>query len=442
HQGHVAHHIRSGEAKGIGVARERVGLRKDGTAIPIESAVSEVRLPGRRLFAGIIRDVRERKRAETALRESRGFLQKVIDGTTDPLLVIDRDYRVVLSNRAAREMAGREFLTSGCLACHQFSHRRDQPCDGAEHPCPLRDVVATKAPVTVTHTHFDAGGSAVVVEISASPILDEDGEVVQVIELSRDITARVRAEERARQHQAELAHVARLGTMGEMATGLAHELNQPLAAIVNYIQACLERIRGGARDPGTLLEDMERAAGQAERAGEMIEHVRDFVRKREPRRTSVSLNAVVREAVALMESELRHQKTTLRMDLADGLPEVNVQAIQIEQVVVNLLRNGLEAMADNAPEDRHVTLQTSKPEDAMVELAVCDTGRGLPAEISDQVFDPFFTTKPEGMGMGLSISETIIEAHGGRLSSIDNPDRGSTFRFTLPTAGGTSRDQS
>ena len=440
HDEYLAHHAHSGEAAGIGIAREREGKRKDGTVIPIETAVSEVRLPGRRLFAGIVRDISDRKRAEALLEGSRRFLQSVIDGTLDPLLVIDRDYRVVLANRAARELTGRDVPTSGGLTCHDISHHRDRPCEGTEHPCPLRDVVAAKAPVTVTHTHFDVEGNEVIVEISASPIFNEAGEVVQIIELGRDITARVRAEEGVRQHQAELAHVARLGTMGEMATGLAHELNQPLAAIVNYIQACLERIRAGVGDSDDLLIDMERAAAQAERAGEMIEHIRDFVRKGEPRRTSVDLNSLVRLAAELIDSELRHAGVRVCLDLAEEIPIVKAQDIQIEQVIVNLMRNSLEAMNENEAGTRQLTIHTSRAESDAVELTIRDTGRGLPDETLDRVFDPFFSTKPDGMGMGLSICRTIVEAHGGHLWATSDSDRGATFRFTLPSDEGDQQD--
>ena len=442
HDEYIARHIRSGEAKGIGTAREREGKRKDGTIIPIETAVSEVRLPGRRLFAGIIRDISERKRAEEALRESRRFLQSVIDRIPDPLLVLDREYHVVLANQAAREMAGGEAPVSGHLTCYGISHHRDRPCDADEHPCPLGDVVAAKAPVTVTHTHFGADGKEAIVEINASPIFDQTGEVVQIIELCRNITARVRAEDRARQRQAELAHVARLGTMGEMAAGLAHELSQPLAAIVNYIQACLERIRAGVGDSDELLADMAQAAAQAERAGDVIDHVRDFVRKREPRQTPVNLNTLVQEAAELVKLEVRQNGVNVQLDLANALPMASAQVIQIKQVVVNLMRNSLEAMSEDGSDTRRLTIRTSRVAGDLVEFTIQDTGPGVASEISDRVFDPFFTTKSNGMGMGLSICRTIVEAHGGRLGVIPNPQGGAAFRFVLPINGGDLSDGS
>ena len=436
------HRIQTEEAKRIGGPQEREARRKDGAVILVEATVSELQLSGRRLFAGIFRDVSERKRVERSLRESERFLQAVIDGASDPLLVIDREYNVVLANRAARDLAGEHCSASGAGLCYRMSHHRDEPCEGAEHPCPLHTAIATRGPAMVTHTHYDAKDEEAIVEVIASPILDEAGEVPLVIEMCRDITARVRAEERAWRRQAELAHVARLGTMGEMASGLAHELNQPLAAIVNHVQACLERIRGGAADSDELLVDMERVAAQAGRAGEMIEHIRGFVRKREPQRALCDLNAIVRDAVALVNSELRQSQVRPRLELAEGLPSVDVQAIQIEQVMVNLLRNAVEAMGEVAPECRRLSIRTARPEANVVELSVEDTGHGLTDQMIDRAFDPFFTTKSHGMGMGLNISQTIVEAHGGRLWFKRNPERGATFAFTLPVSEGGHRDGS
>jgi len=384
----------------------------------------------------------QRRQAEAAVRESRRFLQTIIDDIPEALMVIDRDYRIVLANRVVKEMAGGRDPVSGCLTCYQALHHRLTPCSEEEHPCPLRQVISTKAPVTVTHTHSDAEGNELLMEIFAAPVFDETGKVVQVIEACRDITARVRAEEQARQRQAELAHVARLGTMGEMAAGLAHELNQPLSAIVNYVQACLERIQSGAGDPSELLSDMEQAAAQAERAGEIVERIRKFVRKPEARRTAMDPNTLVREAADLVKTELRHHEVQLILDLTDPLPKVEADSIQIEQVIVNLIRNSMEAMSETRGDGRRLVIQTSSAGHDAVECAISDTGPGLSADVGERAFDPFFTTKPDGMGMGLSICRTIIEAHGGRLWATPNPERGATFRFTLPIEGGDHRSDS
>lgn len=249
-----------------------------------------------------------------------------------------------------------------------------------------------------------------------------------------DLTERKRMEAQLQQRQAELAHVARVGTMGELASGLAHEINQPLAAIVNYVQASLERLRLGNAQPADVLDDMQHAAAQAERASEIIDHIREFIRKRAPKYTTVSLNALAREAAELVEAEARQKRVALRLELAPDLPPVAVEPIQIEQVIVNLLRNGFDALATGPVGRRQVTVRTAANGDGVVECSVTDSGPGLPDGEAERLFEPFFTTKPLGMGMGLSISRTIIESHQGRLSGMTNPEGGATFRFVLPAA--------
>ncbi|MBU0639727.1 MAG: PAS domain S-box protein [Planctomycetes bacterium] len=255
-----------------------------------------------------------------------------------------------------------------------------------------------------------------------------------------DVSDRVRAEEQARLHQEELAHVVRVSTMGEMAAGLAHELNQPLAAITNYAQGCVRRLQSEAVDTDQFTEALEHVVAEARRAGAVIRRVRDFVRKREPRREAVHVNEVVRRVMKLAETEARVNQVAIRLNLAGGLPTVLGDDIQLEQVVLNLVRNGIEAMAQCAPEERHLTIATGVGQEGMLEVVVADAGSGLTPEAAERVFVPFYTTKRDGMGMGLSISQAIIEAHGGRLGVVPRATRGTTFRFTLPLEQGTARD--
>jgi PAS domain S-box-containing protein len=269
-------------------------------------------------------------------------------------------------------------------------------------------------------------------EKTITPLKDAEGVITHFISTGRDITERRQAEEQARRHQAELAHVARLSTMGEMASGLAHELNQPLAAITNYSQGCIRRLHGGRATPESLQEALEQVCAQAQRASEIIRRLRNFVRKGEPQRSIVDANVLVREVLALMEPDLRRHQVRLQLELADDLPRVLADPIQVEQVILNLLLNGAEAMSSVAPEQRTLTIRTERAGGDFVAVYVADTGPGLPAEVGEQIFDPFFTTKPTGMGMGLSISRSIVEAHGGALAVLPTP-AGARFRLTLPT---------
>jgi C4-dicarboxylate-specific signal transduction histidine kinase len=280
--------------------------------------------------------------------------------------------------------------------------------------------------------NFAIDGEAQHFLLSVHPIV-ESGVVTGATVFSQNITQRKRIEAQARQHQAELAHVLRLGTMGEMAAGLAHEINQPLGAIANYAQGCVRRLRDGSIDDTALLPIVEQIAAEALRAGEIIRRLRELVRKESPEYQDVDLNSLVRKSVQMVEPEARQHGIRLHLRLAPDLPPAPCTSIQIEQVLVNLLLNGIEAVqaADNG--ERTLTL-TPAPAAGGVEVAIRDSGVGIPEPPAD-VFAPFFSTKPSGLGMGLSISRSIIEAHGGRLSATRNADRGSTFRFTLPFAG-------
>jgi PAS domain S-box-containing protein len=263
------------------------------------------------------------------------------------------------------------------------------------------------------------------------PQFDRAGRPVGVWGISTDITERKRAEEQARRHQAELAHVLRLGTMGEMAAGLAHEINQPLSAVTNYARGSVLRLRSGSLASAELLPVLEAIAQESLRAGEIIRRVRDLVRKEPGDQKPVDLNALVRESAHFVENDARQHGIRIQLDLAADLRPVTCNGVQIEQVLLNLLRNAVEAVQTAAGDDGRVAIATEAAERDAIAVSVCDNGVGLPESSSD-VFDAFYSTKADGLGMGLSISRSIIEAHRGRLWAMRNPDRGTTFRFTLP----------
>jgi C4-dicarboxylate-specific signal transduction histidine kinase len=258
-----------------------------------------------------------------------------------------------------------------------------------------------------------------------------DGAVTGFTAVSADVNERKEAEEAERRHQAELTHVLRLATMGEMAAGLAHEINQPLAAIVSYARGCARRLRAGVTDAEGIAGAVDRIAGEALRAGDIIRRLRRLVRKEAPRQEPVDLNSVVEDVVELFRPESRELAIAVDVRLEKDLPAVCADPIQLEQIVLNLVRNGIESMAENrAP--RRLAVATSVSA-AAVELVVEDTGPGLPQAQSERVFDAFFTTKSQGLGMGLSISRTIAESHRGKL--IAEPcATGARFRLTLPIA--------
>src|ERR1035441_9070026 len=233
--------------------------------------------------------------------------------------------------------------------------------------------------------------------------------------------------------QSELVHVSRLSAMGEMASALAHELNQPLAAISNYMKGS-RRLLAGSADPNTpkIESAMDRAAEQALRAGQIIRRLRDFVSRGESEKRVESLSKLIEEAGALGLAGAREQNVQLRFNLNPESDLVLVDRVQIQQVLVNLFRNALEAMAQSR--QRELIVANAADADDMIEVAVSDTGSGFHDDVQSNLFQTFFTTKETGMGVGLSISRSIIEAHGGRMWAENNPAGGATFRFTLPAA--------
>ncbi len=258
-----------------------------------------------------------------------------------------------------------------------------------------------------------------------------DGRIARM-QVATDITDRKRGEELSLQQQERLQQTSRLITMGEMASSLAHELNQPLAAVANYCMGCVTRLGSGSYRAEELLAAMQKASFQAERAGKIIRRMRDFVRKREPNRARVPLAEIVDEAIGFAEIEARKAGVGIRVDIPQDLPPVYADKIMIEQVVLNLVKNGIDSMQLTAAEQRELTLSARANGGRTVEVAVADRGHGISAEQADRLFAPFYTTKPEGMGMGLNICRSIVEFHDGRLWAQPNAGGGSVFYFTLP----------
>lgn len=277
-------------------------------------------------------------------------------------------------------------------------------------------------------------GTERMIETHVVPLRNPHGQVVAAMALTRDVTKCQDAEERAQRHLTELARVARVASMGEMASGIAHELNQPLTAIATYAGACLRRLEATEGSNLEVTKLLAEISAQARRAGQIIRNIRGLVSRSEPSTTAVDINEVVRMMVSLAEPEAKHNGVVVRMKLEESVPLVCARRIEIEQVVFNLLKNAIEAMGQAGTSGPEVLVSTQASGDEGIEISVRDSGPGIPAPDLNRVFDPFYTTKTEGMGMGLSISRSIIEAHRSHLSVRPNADRGVTFRFTLPIA--------
>jgi two-component system sensor kinase FixL len=239
----------------------------------------------------------------------------------------------------------------------------------------------------------------------------------------------------AKEHEAEdlrnrLAHVARINTMGEMATGIAHELNQPLSAITNYANASKRLIGSGQADLAEILGALDKIVTQAERAGEVIRRLRSMLVRRESNREPVKATQLVREVIRLAELELRERNIHLRLDLPEQLQALPLDAVQIQQVLINLIRNAMDAMAEKAV-GSEIGIAVREADDA-IEIAVSDAGPGVADAVAEHLFEPFYSTKQQGLGMGLAICRSIVQAHGGTLTFSNNRYGGATFLIRLP----------
>jgi signal transduction histidine kinase len=259
------------------------------------------------------------------------------------------------------------------------------------------------------------------------PLRDARGNILKWYGISTDIEDRKRAE----QLQADLAHVNRVSTMGELTASLAHEIKQPIGAAVTNAEACARLLD---RDQPDVFEAREAAlemAKDATRAAHIIDRVRSLYRKDSSQIETVGVSEVIGEMLLLLHNEANRHSVSMRTDLADGLPKVMADRVQLQQVLMNLMLNGIQAMAGTSGV---LTINAQLDQDGRVQISVSDTGVGLPAEKAEQIFEAFFSTKPEGSGMGLAISRSIIESHGGRLWATANSGKGATFHFTLPAA--------
>jgi two-component system, LuxR family, sensor kinase FixL len=384
--------------------------------------------------AGIVvntRDITDRVEAETAY-------QTLVEHSLQGLVII-QDGRIVFANRTVVEMLGysaAELMDFGMDEARGIIH----PDDAATvwQKWQRRSRGQSQSPRTEFRL-VRKDGRVRWLETYAAEIEYRGHPAWQVAYL--DATDRHRAEEAARRHQQELAHVLRRRTMGEMAAVFAHEVNQPLASIMNYAKGCALRLRSGTAAPEPLIAALDQIAAQAERAAEVIRRLRGFVRKGDLQRQSQQLNDLVGEVIQFVAAEAKEHGVRLEVELEPDLPPVEVDAVQIEQVILNLLRNALEAIYEEPGERPSLRVATRRA-GSEIEVTVRDSGAGLHAGVAASLFEPFVTSKSEGLGMGLSICRTIVDAHGGRVWSDANPDRGMTFHVALPLPSASARQAS
>lgn len=388
-----------------------------------------------RLNGDIVANALDRKLGEQALRDSEERYRLVAETASDGIITIDEDGLITYANPATEGIFGyapEELIGQRLVRIIPGSLRE-------RHQLALENFIESGKKssswrgLQVLGLHAD--GSERTIELSFGAMRDKDGRY-SFTSIVRDLTQRIRAEEEASRLRESLAHVTRLASMGAMAGGIAHEINQPLTAIATYAQACSRMLRSGDLDKSATIETIEQISQEALRAGGIIHSVREMLQTRPSDRATLCVNQLIREATRLAWLDPRLQDVELDFALAESLPPVMVHDVQIQQVILNLILNGVEAMEDLDHARSVITITTASESATCIRVSVSDMGKGLAEEIKADLFNPFFTTKEGGLGMGLSISHTIITAHGGRLWFTDNPDIGTSFHFLLPVATG------
>ncbi|ADE14594.1 PAS sensor protein [Nitrosococcus halophilus Nc 4] len=375
-------------------------------------------------------EILQRKHTEELFRKERDFTSAILDTADALVVVLDCQGRIVRLNRAFQKISRYSPKEAKGRYFWEFTPSPDQTKKGVAKK--FKQLQARNIPKKYEDYLQAKTGERYLIAWSSTALLDSSGALEYVICTGIDITEQRQAEDLAKQRLLELAHISRLSTLGEMAAEIAHELNQPLGAITTYSDICLRTLEPHSPESQPLRDILEEIAMQAERAGKIIRHLRNFVRKKEQQRVPVEINELVREAVNIMQVEARWQNIAIELALQTPLPSVTADNLLLQQVLLNLVRNAFDAMITAQYTERKLKIQTLWVGETAIEVLVQDTGPGLSDNLKQKIFEPFFTTKQEGMGMGLSICQSIIEAHSGQLWATSNGHRGTTFQFRLP----------
>jgi two-component system sensor kinase FixL len=357
-------------------------------------------------------------------------LHALLDAAVDAIVVIDDGGKITTFNKAAERMFG---YGAGDVIGQDISILMGEP-DRAQHAGHLARYRAT-GEARIIGIGRDVQGRRVngemfPIALSVGEAADATGR--RFVGILRDLSNQRAAEQRARSLEVRLAQVDRFNLMGEMAAGIAHEINQPLSAIATYAQAAKRMMQNEQPSVEVLRDICTKVDDQARRAGQVIENLRKFIRKQEIHTQSLDVNKVVRDVLNLVEADAHAEGIPVRVETAGGLPTVRADAIQLQQVLLNLTRNSVDAMRGGLGRNRGILISTQRSERGGVRITVTDHGHGVSRQLGDNIFHPFVTTKREGLGVGLAISRTIVQSYEGGLTYTDNPEGGAIFSIELP----------
>src|SRR5688572_4347144 len=431
HRG-FARYLATGDARVLGRRIEMSAMRADGSEFPVELAITRIPMDGLPCFTGYLRDITERKRAEEELRQSEDSLMEAqrlsSTGTfswrtaTDELAWSEQTYRIFELDPAVPvtlDLLGSRLHPEDIPSFHQMLDRQRDEGDDFEHEHRLQMPDGS-----VKHLH-----------VVAHATRDQEGQL-KYIGWIQDVTERRVAEAALGKARADLAHVARVSSLGAVTASIAHEVNQPLSGIITNAGTCLRMLAADPPNVEGASETARRMIRDGHRATEVIARLRALFSRRKPAVEAVDLNEATQEVIALSRSELQRNRVVLRSEFADDLSPVTGDRVQLQQVILNLLLNASDAMSGVTERPRELVIQTEPDERDGVCLSIRDAGVGLEPREMDRLFEPFYTTKPGGMGIGLSVSRSIIESHNGRLWAAPNDGPGATFAFSIPRGAG------
>ncbi len=431
HRQGFARYLITGEARVLGKRIEMTAVRADGSEFPVELAITRIPLEGPPSFTGYLRDITERNRARQELRRSEAFLAEAQHLSrigsfswrvpTDEITWSEQLYRIFQIDRDAPvtfELIGARIHPEdlSLFQEHIERSRRDRGDVQLEFRLQMPD------------------GAVKYVDLAAH--IRGDHDQLEYIGAVQDVTERRASEEALGKARSELAHLARVTSLGVLTASIGHEVNQPLSGIITNASTCLRMLAADPPNMDGARETARRTIRDGNRASEMISRLRALYGKKAPMIESVDLNEATREVLALSLSELQRNRVIVQQELADGLPLVAGDRVQLQQVILNLLRNASDAMSTVDDRPRQLLIRTKEHEDHHVSLTVKDTGVGFTPQAADRLFESFYTTKRDGMGIGLSVSRSIIESHHGRLWATLNNGPGSAFSFSVPRADG------
>ena len=361
--------------------------------------------------------------AQLALREKAGLL----DLTHDTVFVRDMNDVITFWNWAAEELYGWKAGEATGRIAHELMR--------TSFPAPLEKIKETMS--SAGHwegdlVHTCRNGAQVTVASRWSLLKDERGRSIAILETNNDITDRKRGEEKLQQARAELAHINRTAMLGELTASIAHEVNQPLAAIVTNGEVGIRLLDRDEPDTHEVRDALQRIVGCGKRASEITQRLRALYKKTDPQMAPLDINGVIADVIPLMQRELRNQGVKLQLKIPSSPLSILGDRVQLQQVIVNLMLNGIDAIASVDDGSRELLIRANHNEAGQVTVAVTDSGIGIDPAVEERLFNPFFTTKPDGTGMGLSICRSIIEFHGGQIWASRNPERGATFQLSLP----------